>query len=70
MQVHLDWTLAARLNDVASSQRRDFDDVLHDAILEYVKRWEGEKREDFEATVERIMKKHAWLLEQLGKGPE
>ena len=70
MQFQVDGQLASRLYGVAAAQERDLDDVLHEAILEYVQHWEAEHLKDFDAEIERIMKEQAWLLEQLGKGPD
>lgn len=70
MQFQVHGSLALRLHTIASAEGRDIDDVLHEAILEYLKRWETEHHRDFDELVERLMKENAWLLEQLGKGPE
>jgi hypothetical protein len=62
--------LASELYRVAAAKGVEIDAAFHEAIVEYIKRWDSEYQKDLHAIIERLMKDHAWLLGHLRKGPD
>ena len=61
MQVQLDEKLAKLLETIADAQNRALDDVLEEALQDYL------KRHNFDADIQRILEEHRWLLDQLAR---
>lgn len=63
MDIQLETRLVLHLQEIAKQQQREINDILVDAIAEYVERHTNETA--FRQTVRETMQAHQWLLDEL-----
>lgn len=65
MQIQVQENLVQKLEELAQQQHRPIDELVAEAIQQYITRLDEEAQ--FRADVRAAMKEHEWLLNELSK---